>query len=129
MDLFKKASKQKLRFSTDKGLLTTEQLWDLSLKELDNLAIQLQDKVDYETKKTFLKTKKETDIKSKLMFDIVVDILETKQEDQELAQKEKEAKEYNRKIDEIIAKKKEQSLEDKSIEELEKMRYENDVKS
>lgn len=45
MDLFEQASRKKLRFQTDKGALTTEQLWDLPLvghrsdqMNLDNLA-------------------------------------------------------------------------------------------
>lgn len=128
MDLFKKASKQKLRFSTQKGSLSTEQLWDLSLTELDNLAVKLQETVDHEAKKSFLRTKKEEDVTSKLKFDIVIDVLETKQKDQEQAQKAAETRERNKKIDEVIAKKKEESLENMSIEELEKLRNNAEVK-
>jgi hypothetical protein len=38
MEIFKLASQQKLRFQTPKGSLSTEQLWELSLDELDALA-------------------------------------------------------------------------------------------
>lgn len=37
-NLFLFASRNKLRFETNKGLLTAEDLWDLSLTSLDNIA-------------------------------------------------------------------------------------------
>ena len=37
MNIFEKACKLKLRFSTNKGNLTTEDLWDLPLSQLDSL--------------------------------------------------------------------------------------------
>lgn len=36
-NLFIKASRLKLRFATNKGLVTVEDLWDLNLNSLDNL--------------------------------------------------------------------------------------------
>ena len=41
-NLFEKASKMKLRFSTTKGVLSTEDLWDLSLESLDRIAKNLK---------------------------------------------------------------------------------------
>ncbi len=40
-DLFLKASRQKFRFNTTSGHLTTEDLWDLSLESLDVIAVAL----------------------------------------------------------------------------------------
>jgi hypothetical protein len=37
--MYKEAAKQKLRFATNKGNLSVEQLWDLNLTDLDSLAV------------------------------------------------------------------------------------------
>ena len=40
--MYQKASRQKLRFETEMGPLSVEQLWDLNQKQLGNIAIGLQ---------------------------------------------------------------------------------------
>ena len=54
MENFKLASQQKLRFKTNKGDLSTEQLWDLSLEDLDALAVALEAQHKQSAKKSFL---------------------------------------------------------------------------
>ena len=44
--LFITASREKLRFASSKGLLTTEDLWSLSLTSLDAIYIVLSDEKD-----------------------------------------------------------------------------------
>ena len=39
--MFEKASRLKLRFNTNKGVLSAEDLWDLTLTELDTLFVEL----------------------------------------------------------------------------------------
>lgn len=123
MDNFKLASQQKLRFQTSKGLLSTEQLWDLSLGELDALAVSLETEHKESGKKSFLTKTRATDKDktSKLKFDVVLDVLHTKAEEMEAAATAKEIKEHNKKILELIASKKDKSLEGKSIKQLEAM--------
>ena len=43
MEIFKKASKKKLRFSTNRGVLSVEQLWDLSKDEIRQLVIKARE--------------------------------------------------------------------------------------
>lgn len=122
MEMYKEANKQKLRFQTNKGLLSTEQLWDLSLTDLDTLAVSLESAHKNSKGKSFLEKRTTTDKGIKLQFDIVLDVLQSKVEDNEKAQIERENKEHNQKIDELIAEKQGEALKSKSISQLEKMR-------
>jgi len=118
MSDFKQASRVGLRFQTNRGNLTTEQLWELSLTDLDTLAVHLETEVEQSSKKSFLLKKTEKSKTAKLKFDIVIDILTTLVEEKEAASKQKETKEHNQKILNLIANKQEQDLQGKSVEEL-----------
>lgn len=121
MDNFKEASRVQLRFTTLKGSLTVEQLWSLSLQELDTLAVALQDNYNNSKSKSFLDKKTEKNATIKLQFDIVLDILQTKVDEANALQKAREDKEHNQKILGLIADKQEDGLKKKSIKELEAM--------
>lgn len=121
MDNFKSASQQKLRFTTAKGPLTTEQLWDLSLEDLDALAVALEAEYNTSAKTSFLVKKSAKDRTAKLRFDIALDILTTKVAEKEAETEKSENKEHNKKILELIAQKKDESLKNKSLKELEAM--------
>jgi hypothetical protein len=119
--MYKEASKQKLRFSTSKGNLTTEQLWDLSLTDLDALAVSLDNSYKESKGRSFLEKRTKLDKSIKLQFDIVLDVLQTKIADAEAATEARETKEHNNKILTLISEKKDGELKGKSIKELEKM--------
>lgn len=121
MEYYKLATKQKLRFQTSKGLLTVEQLWDLSLMDLDALAVSLEVAHQESGGKSFLKKKSEKDRTAKLRFDIVLDVLGSKVEESDAAREAFENKEHNQRILGLIAEKKEEALKNKSIKELESM--------
>jgi len=121
MENFKLATQQKLRFQTNKGVLTTEQLWDLSLTDLDGLAVQLQTEYEESGKKSFLVKRSVKDKTSKLKFDVVLDVLQTKSEEAEEAKTKAENKAFNQKIEAIIEEKQEEGLKSKSVKELEKL--------
>jgi len=121
MENFKLASQQKLRFQTNKGLLSVEQLWDLSLEDLDTLAISLETEHKESGKKSFLvKTSAKNKI-TKLRFDVVLDVLNTKVEEMQAVQEAAEIKEHNKKIIALIAEKQDEALKGKSIKQLEAM--------
>lgn len=121
MDNFKLASQQKLRFQTNKGLLSTEQLWDLSLNDLDSLAVTLDEEYGKSGQKSFLVKSSLKDKTTKLRFDIVLDVLNTKNEEQQAASEAREIREHNKKIVALIAEKEEEGLKKKSKKELEAM--------
>jgi hypothetical protein len=121
MSNFKEASRQKLRFTTSKGLLTVEQLWDLSLTELDALAVALETEHEKSGKKSFLIKKSVKDKTAKLRFDVVFEVLTALAEEAETVKTAKEIKEHNEKIYQLIAEKQEEGLKGKSEKELKAM--------
>ena len=121
MDNFKQASQQKLRFQTTRGTLSTEQLWDLSVTELDTLAVSLEEEHKNSGKKSFLVAKSEKDKTAKLRFDIVLDVLTTKVDEAETIREAAEIKEHNKKILNLISEKQDESLKGKTVKQLEAM--------
>src|SRR3990167_9994084 len=119
--MYKQGSKQKLRFTTSRGSLTTEQLWDLSLTELDALAVSLEEDYKESGKKSFLTAKSEKDKTAKLRFDVVLDVLTTKVDEAEVARDKAERKAKNQKILSLISEKQDENLKKKSVKELERM--------
>jgi len=119
--MYKEASKLKLRILTTVGLLTIEQLWDLSTTELDTLAVALEEEYKKSGKKSFLIAKSKKDKILKLKFDIVVNILTTKVDDAEESLSSLEKKAHNDHILGLIADKKNDELRDMSVDELEKL--------
>ena len=114
--------KDKTRFVTSKGELSLEQLFTLSINELDALAVSLQEAYDKSSnKKSFIEKKTTKDKNLKLQLDVVLDILLTKQEEVETAKEKSENKARNQKIREIIAEKQDTALANKSINELKAM--------
>jgi hypothetical protein len=121
MDIFKIASKEKLRVQTSKGLLSVEQLWDLSEQDLDVLAVQLEEQYNESGKKSFLVKRSVKDKTTKLKLDLVLEILYTKVEERQVAEQKAEDKAHNKKILELIAEKQDESLKGKSVKQLEAM--------
>lgn len=121
MSNFKEAVKSKLRISTTVGLLSVEQLWDLPLVQLDKIAVDLEEQYKESGKKSFLVSKSKKDKDIKLAFDIVLEILEDKVEERDLAAKASTVKEHNQKILSKIQEAKDKELDGLSAEELEKL--------
>lgn len=119
--MYKEATRLKLRFNTTKGNLSVEQLWDLSLEDLDATAVALEKNYKESGKKSFLVKKSTKDKEAKLAFDIVLDVLTTKVEEAAAARDAKDIKEHNQKILTLIKEKKEDELKNLGISELEKM--------
>lgn len=80
--MYKKASKLKLRFNTHKGVLSVEQLFDLSLRQLAIIIRNLKDKIKEETgddELSFLEDNRTVvDEETQLQFEIAKDIYLTK---------------------------------------------------
>ncbi|GAB3975634.1 hypothetical protein GCM10028806_33630 [Spirosoma terrae] len=118
MEIFKSASQLKLRFQTSRGVLTTEQLWDLTLIELDALAVALETEHEKSGKKSFLAKTSDKNKLAKLRFDVVLEVLTTRVAENQEAAEAAEIKAHNQKIIALIAEKEDETLKGKSVEEL-----------
>jgi len=121
MEIYKQAIMQDVRVQTSKGLLTPQQLCTLDIKELDSLAVQLQEEYEQSGKKSFLVKRSVKDRLAKLKFDLVLDILQTKSEQLEEAKQKAEDKAHNEKIIQLISEKNDESLKGKTVKQLEAM--------
>lgn len=117
--LFEKAVRGKYRFPF-KGMITVEDLWDLSLPGLDSVFKQLNKQKKVNEEESLLAVKSEADIELENKIQIVRYIVECKQNEAMAKLVEKENKAHNQKILEIIERKQNKELENMSIEELQK---------
>ncbi len=120
--MFEKATRQKLRFQY-KGLISTEDLWDLSLEELNAIYVALCSKTKNKTEDSLItdgKASKE-DRDNMLRMEIVKSIFEVKKKEVEKRKLKKEQKDRDQQILSILARKENQEMENKSIDELRAM--------
>lgn len=116
--LFEKASRAKLRFKTSQGNLTVEDLWDLKLPALDNLAISLNKRIKEASEESFIKVKSKSTSELELQFEIVKHIIQTVMQEDEAREKAKEIRQKRAQLLNLIEHKEQQAMEGKSIEEL-----------
>ena len=122
INLFETASRQKLRFTTAKGLLPTEDLWDLPLlTTLNELAKSLSKQVKEAGEESFIEVKSSANEKLETMFEIVKHIIKVKLAERETLKVAKENATKKAQILELINQKKNESLASMPVEELEKM--------
>lgn len=126
MDIFEQASKARLRFESPRGLLCTEDLWDLPLQgnegySLDGVAVNIHKKLKDSELESFVVKKNKKDTVLQLQMDIVKRVIEVRLDDQ--AKKEKKAlnAEKKKQILGILAEKEEDSLKNKSPKALKEM--------
>jgi hypothetical protein len=119
--MFDKVTRLKLRFESNKGLLSVEQVWDLSLTALNEMAKSLsrQVKAAETDEEDFIGTKSNVDSELQLRFDVVKHIIGVKLKERDDSRDAAERKANNQVILELIQRKKQQELESKSVEELE----------
>lgn len=125
--MFDKATRLKLRFTTSKGEASVEDLWDLPLTSerghpnLDAIAISLNKQLKDADTVSFVMPSKTQDEVTRLKFDIVRHVIEVRLAENAEKAKERERAATKDKILEIIAHKQDESLRNKSIEELQAM--------
>ena len=117
IDIFEAATRKKFRFEY-KGSLSVEDLWDLDLRQLDEIYKGLNSQKKQQSEDSLLETKTVEDTVLEMKIDIIKYIVETKQEENNKLQLAAERKEKKEKIMAIIARKQDSELEEKSIEEL-----------
>ena len=120
-NLFEKASKMKLRFSTTKGVLSTEDLWDLSLESLDKIAKNLYKQIKESEEISFISEKSSEDTLASMKLEIVKFVITFKMDEAKEMKLRAEKLALKKRIADEIAKKKDNKISEMSIEELEKV--------
>lgn len=120
MNVFEYATRRKVRFPF-KGQISTEDLWDLSLENLDSIYKTLKAQVKAEQGESLLRKASPNDELLEAQIEVVTHIVNVKLAEREARQKDRERRERNARIKEIIAQKQDADLQSKSVEELEKM--------
>jgi hypothetical protein len=119
-NLFKKATKEAWKFATPKGQLTVIGLWALTLEQLDKVAVQLFDEAQSK-KVSFLKKTTTEGKHSQEKLDLVLEIIDTKQDEIAKQMRAKEIKEEKQRLLALLEKKEQEELEGLSKEEILKM--------
>jgi hypothetical protein len=117
--MYKEGLELKVRFQTTKGLLSIEDLMDLDKKELNTVVIDLEEKYEASKGKSYLRIKTKKDKTLKLMFDIALDILNTKLDKEEDSAAETAIKAEEQRILGLIENKKLEAEGELTIEQLE----------
>lgn len=119
-DLFKVAAKKKYRFNY-KGSISVEDLWDLSVEELDGIYKRLKAQQKNYSEESLLQSVSKEDKELTNKIDIIKTIVSDKLIAKERALKAAEKKAQNQRILEIMADKQDAALKEKSLEELQAM--------
>ena len=118
--MFAKAIRMKLRFP-HKGVCTTEDLWDLTPKALDEIYRKLRKEQKELEEDSLLIGPGIGTTKLNLQVDIIKHVVATKLNEAEERIKAAEKKEQKGRIMEIIAHKQDEALAGKSVDELTKL--------
>lgn len=121
MNIFEQASRAKLRFDTQVGMLTTEDLWSLPLTSktkvnLDDIAIGLSAQLKA-TSESFVSASKTDEVLS-LKLEIVKHIIGVRVAENNDRLEAEKRRQQREQIQSLIARKESESLESLSLDEL-----------
>lgn len=126
MNIFEQATRQGFRFQTKKGLITTEDLWNLPLTSttgvsLDEVARQLHKEIQASSVPSFVEAKTESNSLLEAQLEVVKHIIAVKLEEKKVRDEAREVAAKKQRVMELIQSKEDAVLADMSIEELKKM--------
>lgn len=124
-NIFEYAVRNKVRFPY-KGVVSVEDLWDLSVAELDKVFKALNSQRKQSQEESLLNTKSKEDEVVDIQIEIVKHIVSVKLAEKEAREKASENRAKKQKIMAIMAARDEKALENASDEDLQKMLAELD---
>lgn len=124
-NIFEIATKGKFRFPY-KGMISTEDLWDLSVIELDSIFKTLNTEAKKADEESLLKTKTKLNEELSIKIDIIKHIVNIKVEEAEKKATAKKRAQEKQMILSLLEKKNAEALANKSVEELTEMLKEYD---
>lgn len=119
-NMFEVATREKMRFPF-KGTISVEDLWDLSVQNLDKVFKTLNSQRKEVQEESLLDTKSSEDERLETQIEIVKYIVNVKLEERAARVKAAENKEKKQKIMALMAKKDDEEMENMSREELQKL--------
>jgi Skp family chaperone for outer membrane proteins len=119
-EMFILATRNKFRFPF-RGLISVEDLWDLSVENLDTIFKTLNSQIKQVKEESLLNTKSEEDEVLDLQIEIVKYIVHVKLDEKRAKLDARAAKEKKQKLMTILESKREEDLLSKSAEEIQAM--------
>lgn len=118
INIFERATRNKLRFATNRGQLSVEEIWDLSLTSLDVIAKAVNKQLKEEDEESFIgkKTSKSSD--NSLRLEVLKYVIGVKMEEADKASARAANREQRRFLEGLLEKKKLDKLEGMSLEEI-----------
>lgn len=124
--MFEVATRKKIRFSSCRGELSLEDLWDVPLRSrdkfnLDAVAKTISQELKTYDEESFVETRKTVaQTKAELQLDIVKYVIETKLNEEESAKNRAETKKELDKLKDLLAKKEDEALMDLTTKQIKK---------
>lgn len=117
-NIFELATRQKARFSTSKGNISVEDLWDLTLSQLDDAAKHVNKLLKDSSEESFVKKQTTGDKHLALLLEVLKSIISTKLAEEEKRRTAAERKAKRDKLLGLIEEKESSALSKKSITSL-----------
>jgi len=119
-NMFTTASREKYRFPSTRGEISSEDLWDLSLNSLDTVAIALDERIQKLGRKSFVEKRTNSTSELSTKLEIVKFVIETKQTEAEERKTKAEKASQKEFLKSLLEKKKMAQLEGLSVEDIQK---------
>jgi len=120
MNIFERAIRKKLRFNATRGLLTSEDLFDLDLKSLDSLAKSVNRAVKANEEESFIEEKTAQASDDELRLEILKHVISAKLAAKDAASKRAANQARVARLKEKLADKEDEALDAKSADEIKK---------
>lgn len=125
MNIFEQASRQQLRFPSDRGVLTVEQLWTLPLQsksgfDLDSIAKAVSKTLKENAEESFVTTVSPANTTATLALDILKHIIAVKLDENAKARAALERKAEREKLLGVLERKQDEALGSLSLDEVKK---------
>ena len=120
INIFEYVVRNKIRFPF-RGMISAEDLYDLSLTDLDSVYKILNKRMKQSEEESLLNVKANTDTELETQIAIVKHIVSVKLEEQESREKAAAKKAQKQKIMAIISAKEDEALQNSSVDDLRKM--------
>ena len=119
-EVFEQAANVKLRFESSKGLLSTEEVWDLSLTSLDMMARAVNKRLREAEEESFIPIAHQPRVVSHdmLRLEILKHIITTKAEQRDAARKKAEDRAKLARLKEVLAVKEDDAFKALSQDEI-----------